>query len=117
MSMVTRTDIDIDVKALREEAGVSQEQLAQLLGTSWATVSRWERHLSKPEPAALGRLERLREAVKHVGRAVRRDDLPRFFLTAHPMLHGYRPVDLLESRYSFRDLIAFIEAAKSGDMA
>lgn len=44
------------------------------------------------------------------------EELPRFLLTPQPLLRSYRPVDLLESRYSFEDLLAFVESAKSGDM-
>ncbi len=107
----------VNVKAIREKTGLSQEQLAQLLGTSWVSVSRWERKVAKPSSAAATRLQRLGELVARIGRALPKEEVPRFLRTAQPLLRGYRPIDLLDSEYSFRDLVAFVDAAKSGDMA
>ena len=63
------------------------------------------------------RLERLAEVVRRVGDAVPPEALPDFLLTPQPLLRGYRPVELLDSKYSYDDLLAFVESAKSGDMA
>jgi transcriptional regulator with XRE-family HTH domain len=106
-----------NVKAIRELTGLSQEQLAQLLGTSWVSISRWERKVTKPSRASERRLVRLRELLERIGRALPRREVPAFLRTPHPLLRGYRPIDLLDSDYSFRDLLAFVDAAKSGDMA
>jgi transcriptional regulator with XRE-family HTH domain len=106
-----------DVKAVRERAGLSQEQLAQLLGASWVTISRWEREVSRPSAHARARLERLRELEERIGDALPREEVPHFLQTPHRLLRGYRPMDLLESDYAFHDLLAFVDAAKSGDMA
>jgi len=107
----------VNVKAIREKTGLSQEQLAQLLGISWVSVSRWERNVAQPSSAAAARLQRLRELLARIGRALPKEEVPRFLRTPQPLLRGYRPIDLLESDYSFRDLLAFVDAAKSGDMA
>lgn len=45
-----------EVKAIRAELGLSQEQFAKLLGVSWMTVWRWE-HGAKMSPLAKRRLE------------------------------------------------------------
>jgi DNA-binding transcriptional regulator YiaG len=49
---------------LRERLGeISQEQLAQRLGVSWSTISRWENGKGTPSPLARGKLnELLKEA-------------------------------------------------------
>jgi transcriptional regulator with XRE-family HTH domain len=107
----------VSVKKLRAKAKLSQEDLASLLGTSWASVSRWERRIARPAPETEARLERLMQVIERVRDAVPAAELPRFLTTPQPLLRGYRPVELLESRYSFEDLLAFIESAKSGDMA
>jgi transcriptional regulator with XRE-family HTH domain len=107
----------VNVKGIRVKTGLSQEQLAQLLGTSWVSVSRWERRITKPSSTASARLQRLTELLDRIGRGLPREDVPRFLQTAHPLLRGYRPIDLLDNDYSFRDLLAFVDAAKSGDMA
>lgn len=107
----------VNVRSLRSGTRLSQEQFAQLLGTSWITVSRWERGVAEPNPKTEARLRRLKELLRHIGNALVADELLHFLQTAHPLLRGYRPVQLLESDYSFEDLLAFVEAAKSGDMA
>ena len=95
----------VGVKAIREKTGVSQEQLARLLGTSWVSVSRWERKVAQPSSASATRLQRLRELLARIGRALPKEELPRFLQTAQPLLRGYRPIDLLDSEYSFRNLL------------
>lgn len=107
----------VSVKQLRTKTKLSQEALANLLGTSWASVSRWERRIAAPSPETEARLERLLELVNRIGGAIPSGELPRFLQTPQPALRGYRPVDLLESQYSFEDLLDFVESAKSGDMA
>ncbi len=41
------TPIRLNLKALREEAGLSQEELAEIVGTRQATISRLERNLTQ----------------------------------------------------------------------
>ena len=106
-----------NVRTLRNEAKLSQEELAHLLGTSWVTISRWERKIAAPNPEAQARLNRLRKLLKVIGKALPPEELYHFLQAPHPLLRGYRPVDLLQSDYSFEDLLAFVEAARSGDMA
>ncbi len=110
-------DRPVDVKALRQRAALSQEQLARVLGTSWITVSRWERHIAQPGPEVDARLKRLAELVDRIAKALPHAELPAFLHTPQPLLRGYRPADLLSNDYSFQDLLAFVDGAKSGDMA
>jgi transcriptional regulator with XRE-family HTH domain len=107
----------VDIRALRERTALSQEQLARVLGTSWISVSRWERRIAQPSAETEGRLKRLNELVGRIGAALPEAEVPRFLQTAQPLLRGYRPIDLLGNDYSFEDLLAFVDAAKSGDMA
>jgi transcriptional regulator with XRE-family HTH domain len=117
VGMKTKVRSIRSVRSIRDKAGLSQEQMARLLGTSWVTISRWEREQAKPTPAAEARLGRLRMLLDHIGTALRAEDLEEFLETPIPVLKGYKPVELLESDYGFRDLISFVEGAKSGDMA
>jgi len=107
----------INVKDLRNKAKLSQEELARVLGTSLVTVSRWERKTNEPDQEKLARLRRLKELIGRIGKAIPEQELVPFLTTPNPLLRGYRPADLLESDYSFEDLLAFVESAKSGDMA
>jgi uncharacterized protein (DUF2384 family) len=96
---------------------LSQEQLARVLGTSWISVSRWERHITEPGAETEARLKRLSELVGRIGAALPEAEVRWFLQTPQPLLRGYRPIDLLGNDYSFEDLLAFVDAAKSGDMA
>jgi transcriptional regulator with XRE-family HTH domain len=107
----------IDVRALREKAALSQEHLARVLGTSWISVSRWERHIAQPTTDVEARLRRLNELVNRIEAALPESEVSRFLQTPQPLLRGFRPIDLLGNDYSFQDLLAFVDSAKSGDMA
>ncbi|MDB9315609.1 helix-turn-helix domain-containing protein [Spirulina sp. CS-785/01] len=55
------------IKELRERLQLSQESLAQQLGVSFQTVSRWERGLAKPSRLALKVLQDRVEAMGERG--------------------------------------------------
>ena len=54
---------DIDVRALREALGMTQEEFARAVGVSFTTVSRWETGRGTPSPLARRQLEQLREGT------------------------------------------------------
>jgi transcriptional regulator with XRE-family HTH domain len=61
------------LRAWRERAGLTQQELADTCGLSRFQISRWETEENKPEPSALGRL------VRGLGEALGRpagDDKP-----------------------------------------
>ena len=47
------------IKRIRARLGLTQTQLAELLGVSFATVNRWENQQSQPSQLAWPRIERL----------------------------------------------------------
>ena len=106
----------VSVNKLRARAKLSQQSLANLLGTSSVSVSRWERSVAKPGPETQARIKRLRQLVDRIGGALPAEELPTFLQTPQPLLRGYWPADLLQSGYAFEDRLAFVESAKSGDM-
>lgn len=105
------------VKALRKKAQVTQEELAKLLGTSWVTISRWERRVADPGSEMQGRIRRMSQLLDEIGDALPRGEFSNFMQTPQPLLRGHCPTELLQSDYSFEDLLTFVESAKSGDMA
>jgi type I restriction enzyme M protein len=54
-------DIPAALRVLRSKLGLSQEQLAERLGVSFATVNRWESGANRPQLAAREAIERLAE--------------------------------------------------------
>lgn len=114
--VIERAKPRVDLGQLRRKVNLSQEEMARLLGTSWVTVSRWERKRAVPRSDARARLHRLQRLLERIGDSLPEGELLRFLLTPHPLLRGYKPADLLQSDYSFEDLVNFVESAKSGDM-
>jgi len=107
----------VEIKELREKIQLSQERLARLVGTSWITISRWERKRGTPSGEAEVRLGRLAELVARVGNALPAERIYDFLETPQPEFRGHRPAELLSSAYAFQDLLSFVDSAKSGDMA
>lgn len=62
-------EFPVQVKALREQLGLSQEDLARKIGVSFATLNRWENGKSNPSKLAMGQLE------KFCSRMTRKGDL------------------------------------------
>ncbi len=46
-----------EIKRLRKDLGLSQQKFAEKIGVGIATVSRWEKSLTKPSPLAAAKLE------------------------------------------------------------
>src|SRR5439155_19446993 len=56
---MTNVDVPSVLGAIRAQLGLTQQQLAQRLGVSFATVNRWEGGANIPQQAALGAIRRL----------------------------------------------------------
>ena len=105
------------IKETRQHFALSQEQLARVLGTSWISISRWERGISNPSPDAEGKLHRLAELHQHLDGLIAQKDLPSFLLTPNPAMQNFPPYDLLQSGYSFLKLIELVEKTKAGEFS
>jgi DNA-binding transcriptional regulator YiaG len=55
----TAEDIPSQLKSIRKELRLSQEELAQKLGVSFTTVNRWENGQTKPSKLARQQIDRL----------------------------------------------------------
>jgi len=54
----------IDIRAIRQELGFTQEDLARKMGLALSTVSKWEQRVSAPSRLAR---EKLRKLLKKEG--------------------------------------------------
>jgi len=50
-----------DIIKMREELGITQEKFANLLGTSFSTVNRWENGKSKPSRLSIRQLKEIKD--------------------------------------------------------
>ena len=57
----------MDIKAIREKLGLTQEEVAHKLGVSWGTIARWEAGKSKPSKLAQKALENLLKETSEGG--------------------------------------------------
>ena len=83
------------IKDIRKSYDWTQEQMAHILGTSWVTISRWERGISEPSDRK--------------GRPAKS--------SSNPAMANFPPTDLLQSGYAFRKLIYLVEKTKHGDFS
>jgi DNA-binding transcriptional regulator YiaG len=60
------------IKALRSALGLTQEELAAMIGAYQETVARWESGANKPKGAYLKALKGLAEKARHEGTKRRR---------------------------------------------
>ena len=60
---ITPTTLGERIKSARITRGLTQEELARILGVSVMTVSRWERDYHVPDPSQADRLTRALGAV------------------------------------------------------
>src|SRR5438876_8809218 len=56
---MTNIDVPAVLAAIRAQLGLTQEQLAERLGVSFATVNRWEGGSNAPQKVVLGAILRL----------------------------------------------------------
>ena len=55
----SKDDLPKLLKSLRQQLGLSQEELAQRLGVSFTSVNRWENQQTKPSKLARRQIEAL----------------------------------------------------------
>jgi len=53
----------MDIRKVRKQLQLTQEQLAQKLGVSFTTVNRWENGKAKPSPLAIKQIQNLLKFV------------------------------------------------------
>ena len=61
------TDYPSLVKEVRQQLGLSQEDLARELGVSYATVNRWENAQARPSKLARAQLDAFCERMQTAG--------------------------------------------------
>ena len=107
----------VTIKDIRKSFDLTQEQMAHILGTSWVTISRWERGITEPSPEAEEKLRRMEILVKHLDTLIDREDLQKFLFTPNPAMANFPPTDLLQSGYAFRKLVELVEKTKHGEFS
>jgi transcriptional regulator with XRE-family HTH domain len=80
---------------IRVKGGIKSRDVAQLLGTTPQTVSRWQNGQSSPQPKSLDRLLTLDWLADQLAQFYTADEARLWLFSRHVALGGARPADLI----------------------
>ena len=89
------TAIARKLDSIKSRSGVSAREVAQLLGTTPQTVSRWQTGRASPQPPSLDRLLRLDWIADQLSSVYDPDEARLWLFSPHSELGGLRPADLI----------------------
>jgi transcriptional regulator with XRE-family HTH domain len=86
----------IRLDKMRERGGIKGREIAQLLGTTPETVSRWNTGKTEPQPDRLQRLLILEWMIDELAQFYEPDEARLWFFSPHRLLGGDRPADRIQ---------------------
>ena len=86
----------IRLDKMRERGGIKGREIAQLLGTTPETVSRWNTGKTEPQPDRLQRLLILEWLIDELAQFYEPDEARLWFFSPHRLLGGDRPADRIQ---------------------
>ena len=86
----------IRLDKMRERGGIKGREIAQLLGTTPETVSRWNTGKTEPQPDRLQRLLILEWLIDELAQFYEPDESRLWFFSPHRLLGGDRPADRIQ---------------------
>jgi putative toxin-antitoxin system antitoxin component (TIGR02293 family) len=89
------TAVSRKIDSIKKNANISASNIAQLVGTSPQTLSRWTTGKNDPQLEHLERLLALDYVAEQLVEFFEPDDVKLWLLAPHPQLGGERPADLL----------------------
>lgn len=98
---------------IRENAGIRSRDVAQLMGTTQQTVSRWRHNKADPQPSTLTRLLALEWVAAQLAEFYAPDEARLWLYRPHPLLEGGRPADRIQAG-DIDSVLALIDQLKSG---
>ncbi len=99
--------------AIRDGAGVQGREIAQLLGTTPQTVSRWRTGKAGPQRRSLDRLLTLAWLAEELAEFYPPDEARLWLFSPHRLLEGQRPADRIEEG-RVDDVLALIAQLRGG---
>lgn len=109
MSGAVATTLD----RIQRHAGIRSRDVAQLMGTTQQTVSRWRHSRAAPQPSALTRLLALEWVATQLAEFYEPDEARLWLYRPHPLLAGGRPADRIQA-HDIDAVLALIDQLKSG---
>lgn len=105
--------VAIRLNSIQEKASISASEVADLLGTTSQTVSRWRRNRVQPEQDRLRLLLDLDWLASQLADFYAPDEARLWLLARHPLLDRDRPFDRIKSG-RMDDVLALIDQLHSG---
>lgn len=101
------------LETIRKRGGIRSREVAQLLGTTPETVSRWQRGRVEPGPNRLQRLLTLEWLVEQLSEFYAPDEARLWLFAPHKLLGGERPADRIQDG-RVDDVLALIAQLRDG---
>jgi transcriptional regulator with XRE-family HTH domain len=101
------------LNAIKKRGGIKSREVAQLLGTTPETVSRWQRGRVEPGPDRLERLLTLEWLVEQLAEFYAPDEARLWLFAPHRLLDGDRPADRIQQG-QVDDVLALIAQLREG---
>ncbi len=101
------------LRTIQAKSGMRGREVADLVGATPQTVSRWQQGRVEPQPSHLTRLLTLEWLVSQLSEFYEPAEARLWLLSPHALLGGDRPADRIQSGQT-EDVLALIEQLKSG---
>lgn len=101
------------LNSIQQNASISSSEVADLLGTTPQTISRWRRQRVQPEQDRLRLLLDLDWLATQLADFYAPDEARLWLFARHPLLGGQRPFDRIKSG-QMDDVLALIDQLRSG---
>ena len=99
--------------SIKDKAGIRGREVADLVGATPQTVSRWRQGRVDPQPDHLNRLLTLEWLASELAQFYEPDDARLWLYSRHRLLQGASPAERIEQG-KIDDVLAIIEQLKSG---
>lgn len=98
---------------IKERSGISGRDVAQLLGTTPQTVSRWQTGRATPQPGKLEGLLVLEWLADRLSQFYEPEEARLWLYSPHRLLNGQRPADLIADGCT-DDVLVLLDQLESG---
>jgi transcriptional regulator with XRE-family HTH domain len=98
---------------IKSKAGVRSREIAQLLGTTPQTVSRWQQGHVDPQPTKLKQLLELEWLAEQLREFYEPDEARLWLFSPHRLLGGETPADKIQAGNA-QDVLALIDQLRDG---
>lgn len=99
--------------SIKDKAGIRSREVADLMGTTPQTVSRWQQGRVDPQPSHLQRLLTLEWLASELAEFYAPGDARLWLYSRHRLLGGVAPADLIQQD-RVNEVLALIDQMKSG---